>query len=64
VSEKVLRFIFRVYLIVFVSWAFICLLPLLIYLNRFSYFYKEAVTLIKGSDELFNEIKEEKGTIK
>jgi hypothetical protein len=58
-SDKILRALFKIYLIVFIFLAFICLLPLLVYLQRFGYFYKESITLIKSSDELFDDIKSE-----
>jgi len=56
---KVLRVLFKIYLTLFGLCAFLCLLPLLIYLNRFSYFFKEFLTLIKESDDLFDDIKNE-----
>jgi hypothetical protein len=58
-SDKILRILFKIYLTLFGLGYFLCLLPLLIYLNRFSYFFKEFFTLIKESDDLFDDIKNE-----
>jgi hypothetical protein len=58
-SDKILRLLFKIYLTLFGLCAFLCLLPLLIYLNRFFYFFKEFFNLIKGSDDLFDDIKNE-----